>query len=410
MSLLDDASLLVTPNAEKATKLYSIIPTNGNGDFTVTRATTATRTNSSGLIESTPINEPRLDYSLGSCPNILLEPQRTNLFLWSEEFDNVSWVKTNASVTANSTASPSGIQNADKIIPNALNTYHPVTQARVVTNGVTYSFSVYAKAAGYNFLLLNTVQGSASGNVGPIINLTNGTIAGNLGGNNYNAKTTSVGNGWYRIDFSYVVSGVTTSVDINPLPSSTISTYSGDGTSGIFLWGAQLEAGAYATSYIPTTSASVTRNADVISRGNIFTNGLITASGGTWFVDLRNNLSLTRNTGANINQSLGVSNGTTDGIVIRTAGTSRAQVYKYVSSVPILIRTTDANTAKMAIKWNGTTVDIFENGIKVVSASSFTTTNMNILEGSAVDFPKYINSMALFPTPLTDTQCIALTT
>jgi hypothetical protein len=79
MSLLDKASLVVTPNAYKASKLYSVIPSSGAGDMDVVRATTATRVNSAGLIESVAVNVPRIDYTNGSCPSLLVEPQRTNL-------------------------------------------------------------------------------------------------------------------------------------------------------------------------------------------------------------------------------------------------------------------------------------------------------------------------------------------
>lgn len=79
MSLFDDASLVLTPNGYKASKLYSIKPTSGAGDMTVVRATTATRVNSAGVIESVAINVPRLDYTGGGCPKILIEPLRTNL-------------------------------------------------------------------------------------------------------------------------------------------------------------------------------------------------------------------------------------------------------------------------------------------------------------------------------------------
>jgi hypothetical protein len=138
MSLLDNASLLVTPNAEKATKLYSIIPTNGNGDFNVTRATTATRTNASGLIESVPINEPRLDYSLESCPNILLEPQKTNVVLHSADLSQSVWNKTNYSLS--STTSIHGL-NATRITKNAVdNGSFTGTGTRNVVNSIgTYT-------------------------------------------------------------------------------------------------------------------------------------------------------------------------------------------------------------------------------------------------------------------------------
>ena len=79
MSLLDTASLILTPNGYKASKLYSVKPTNGDGDMVVSRNTTATRVNSAGVIESVAINVPRLDYTGGGCPKILVEPLRTNL-------------------------------------------------------------------------------------------------------------------------------------------------------------------------------------------------------------------------------------------------------------------------------------------------------------------------------------------
>ena len=79
MSLLDKASLIVTPNAYEESKLYSVVPNTTLGDMDVVRATTATRVNASGLIESVGLNIPRIDYTNGSCPSILVEPQRTNL-------------------------------------------------------------------------------------------------------------------------------------------------------------------------------------------------------------------------------------------------------------------------------------------------------------------------------------------
>ena len=175
-----------------------------------------------------------------------------NLFNYSEQFDNVAWSKAASTVEANSTTSPSGVINADKHIPNTTNAYHPISQGRAVTSGVSYSFSIYVKSAGYNFLLINTASGSSSGNVGPLFDLSNGTLVGSLGGNNYNANITFVGNAWYRIDFSYITNSVTTKIDINPLPTSTVVSYNGNGTSGIYLWGAQLVEGTNALPYQKT--------------------------------------------------------------------------------------------------------------------------------------------------------------
>jgi hypothetical protein len=326
--------------------------------------------------------------------------------LWSEQFDNAYWTKTAATISANSTISADGNSNADKLIENSANASHLIERTQTgITSGTTYSLSIFAKKSERNFAVLGVFTGESKQ---VFVNLTTGAVT-STAGTWVNTLVQELSNGWFRI------TGVFTAASTTIYPFFAISnngnslSYLGDGTSGLYVWGAQLEAGAYPTSYIPTTSASVTRNADVLTRNNIFTNGWITASGGTWFVELKNNISLTRSTGADIVQSLGVSNGTDSGIVIRTAGTSRAQVYKYVSGSPILMRTTAADIVKIAVKWNGTSADIFENGVKVVSASSFTTTNMNFLQGSAVDFPKIISSMALWPTPLTDDELIQLT-
>jgi hypothetical protein len=174
----------------------------------------------------------------------------------------------------------------------------------------------------------------------------------------------------------------------------------------------QMELGAYATSYIPTTSASVTRNADVISRGNIFTNGLVTAAGGTWFVDLRNNIARTRDGAFNGVIYLGDSSNAVTGSCFRFWGatSSRFIIQKFISGINTPLFTTTTDNCKIAIKWNGTTADIFQNGVKVVSATAFTATSLNFLGGGAEQLPANINSMALFQNPLTDGQCIALTT
>jgi len=420
MSLLTQASLVVTPNANKSGKLYSVIPSNGNGDFTVTRATTATRTNSSGLIETTASGMVRRDYSLGSCPNLLLEPQRTNLALRSEEFDNASWVKTQTTVTANSTISPSGVQNADTLIENTANNNHFISQQFTkAASSLTYSYSIYFKnSSGTRNIALAITNGTSSGrgvvfsSSGAIL-ASNVTIGTGLGFTYVSGEAIAIANGWYKATI-VVTTDTATRVDVVTYLTSTssIDSYLGNGTSGYAIWGAQLEAGAYATSYIPTTLASVTRNADVITRDNLFTNGLITASGGTWFVDLKNTIARTRDA---FSQSLFIGVASTgvgsDGFAFtQAAGSSRLIIRKYIAAVETVVWTLTVDNAKIAIKWNGTTADIFQNGTKVVTATAFSGTNMQWMVCNGVDVPKNINQMALFPTPLTDTQCTQLTT
>jgi hypothetical protein len=173
----------------------------------------------------------------------------------------------------------------------------------------------------------------------------------------------------------------------------------------------QMELGAYATTFIPTTTAAVTRLVDTFTRSNIFTNGFITAAGGTWFLDLSSNLALTRDgstsffIGDNAVGTLGNS------INIRNNGAAqRLNINKVVagSLTPLYLTLTD--NVKMAIKWNGTTADVFVNGSKVHTATPFTATALQFLGGTGSDVPKFINQSSLFPVPLTDAQCIQLTT
>jgi hypothetical protein len=396
MSLLTQASLVVTPNANKSGKLYSVIPSNGNGDFTVTRATTATRTNSSGLIETTASGMVRRDYSLGSCPNLLLEPQRTNLALRSEEFDNVIvWTSSIGGTgvlptrTANSVISPSGVQNADTIVfnrgaGNTINDQCVISQPITIPTTGTYYFSVWMKA-------------TTSGDVGKQVLLRCGN-SGTL------TPFTLTAN-WTRFETTASVTLGLSSFQIGS--RGTITT--GNSVS-VDLWASQLEAGAYATSYIPTTSASVTRNADQISLSNVYTNNLITASGGTWFLELRNNISYTSDSNVGGIFLDTASFGYTNGFILRKLTNGRLVLQKYISTVGSTLHTTTTDTLKLAIKWNGTTADVFVNGTKVVTVTAFTTTAMQFLGNTSNPLFANINQMALFQTPLTDTQCTQLTT
>jgi hypothetical protein len=196
---------------------------------------------------------------------------------------------------------------------------------------------------------------------------------------------------------------------ITSATSSRLENYVGNGISGLFVWGTQFELGAYATSYIPTTSASVTRNADQISRGNIFTNGLITASGGTWFVDLRNNIARTRDTFGFI--GIWKTNPTANSLGLYSSVTGRLAVAKYISSSITPLFSTSTDTIKVAIKWNGATADVFVNGVKVVNATAFALADMDSTGAGVAGTPliAYINSMGLAPVPLSDSQCIELT-
>ena len=259
MSLFNSSSIYITPNGVKAGKLYAL----KGDDLNVVRATSATYVGADGLIKTALANEVRFDHSNGSCPSILVEPQRTNLCTYSEQFEDASYLKQNCTITANSVVSPDGTTTADLLLDNTVNTQHRIDKTTSSTGGLTYTLSAFFKAKEYGKVSLRTADGGLAN-----FNILNGTIISVDAG--VTAKIENYGNGWFRCSASQIKTTTGTMFSrINILNASYSLTFEGTGTSGLYLWGAQLEAGSYATSYIPTTSTSVTRNADVITDSTI---------------------------------------------------------------------------------------------------------------------------------------------
>lgn len=267
-SAVTDPTLIWSLDAERAENLVDACTV----PATVTRATTKTRVNSSGLIESVAANTILRDYDpvTLAVKGFLIEVARTNLLLRSQEFDNASWGKTRCSVTANAVVSPDGGTNADKLIEDATAAAtHVTTQSATVASGATVTISVFAKAGERTQIVMQENESGGGGSTR--FNLSTGTVASGTG------TITAYGNGWYRCAITATVPATTATLAIYMYNAAT--TYNGDGASGVYLWGAQLEAGAFPTSYIPTTTAAVTRNADIASLAT----SLITGVSGTTF-------------------------------------------------------------------------------------------------------------------------------
>jgi hypothetical protein len=256
MSLFEQASLIVTPNAFKAGKLYSIKPTDGAGDLDVVRATSATRVDANGLIEI----------------------PRTNLLLRSEEFNNAFWLKEGGSINANVTTSPDGNLTADKLIETAVSTLHGFRNDTGILISGAHTFSIYLKRDERRYVNLSYNTVGQNYTTGLVVDLDNGNITQVFGSGFASTPiSVSVSNGWYRVSFTATFSGtsfvyVNGAISGTPLTSSGRASYTGVVGEGYFSWGAQLEVGSTATEYIPTTTSIRTRFAGITQDGGSASN------------------------------------------------------------------------------------------------------------------------------------------
>jgi hypothetical protein len=255
-----------------------------------TRASTATFVGSDGLIQSAAVNAARFDHNPTTLASLglLIEESRTNLLLQSQTFQT-TWTATQLNTTGtpayiNVATAPDGTTTANKIIANASSVLHQFRQDVTLVSGTTYSLACYFKAAEQQFASI-AVFGVANGNADwvSLFNISSSPSTGTFNGFT-SISVTNSGNGWIRCTaiFTASASGAL-SLRIGGAGASTAGGqfYMGDNSSGILVWGAQLEAGSFPTSYIPTTTASVVRSADLCSiSGSNFT-GFWNQSAGT---------------------------------------------------------------------------------------------------------------------------------
>ena len=301
-------SLLNIPYRLKAGTLYSQLPETGAGDFTVSRTTTptagqSTRINSLGNIELVANNVPRLDYPLGGavngCPALLVEPIAINSCLQSADF-NTTWLAQNsATVNTNTAISPDGTQNADTINLAAISDSR-VRQLITVANSTTYTISCFYKnialTSGQTFRMRfnNTLTAPNNFIASAVIDLAAGTATYSLtgtSGTGFSGTATgrieNYGNGWYRVSVTFTVgtgggaAGLFEAANVDAVPA----------VRSFYAWGAQLEASSVPTSYIPTTTASVTRSEDQIQRPSV--SSLIGQTEGTFYFEGEANFAAT---------------------------------------------------------------------------------------------------------------------
>jgi hypothetical protein len=240
---------------------------------------TATVVNSSGLIEPINADLPRFDYNpiTLACQGLLIEESRTNLATYSQDFTNggvTGWGAINLTPSADTTVSPDGTQNADSLFETTTNAQHRLDKITTILAG-SYTFSCFLKSAGSRYASIRIDS------AGAYIDLNSGT-ATNVGATSF--SSVSYGNGWYRLIISVAAAAALATIRINNNGASTgiAPSYAGNPVNAIVVWGAQLEAGAFATSYIPTVASTVTRTADVAVMTGTNFSSWFNASAGTF--------------------------------------------------------------------------------------------------------------------------------
>lgn len=291
---MTDPTILITANGYTTGAIATIIPTDytaSSGALAWTRESTKTRVNESGVIESMANNVPTFDYTGSVCPVIGVESQRTNFFLNSQDITNAYWTKTGATASGNTQTAPDNTLTADSLIATNTTGRHEVSRSISASGsgGQKYIASFYVKKGNVNYAYIDGA-GSVWGNLTLIVDLNNGNIVA-YNGQIQNINVTLI-NGYYRISMSARVNTSSNAIVRFGMTSSTTSTSSALTTSDFtYMWGFQWERaenlqGLNPTSYIPTTTASVTRIADIVTTNEPNMLQYVNINEGTLFIKI----------------------------------------------------------------------------------------------------------------------------
>ena len=429
-------SLLIVPYRSKTGRLYSQIPvpvapaTTGAGDFTVTRNTTATRFTSAGLLESVASGIPRLDYytsgGTAGCPALLVEPAgtngilnsadtRTNWVCWSGftsgaiDVIGVSGTNLTVAVSGSNIGAGAGIGNLSRSSNNV-----------ALASGSTYTLSFLIKKTGSHTLggYYASITGAASGDLGGGFDVSgsfsSGSIYNSAGTTNRIRRVEQWGTDVFRCSetFTMSASGTLTTFRVGPTISVTSAINPAVGTELGFA-APQIELGSVPTSFIPTTAASGSRSADVISVTGAVS-GSIGQTEGTIYaeVDLRN-----LNTGV-FRRLLAISDGTTSNVfqIFTSDSSSIVNLGSSASGFTTLSSPTAiVGVAKIAFAYALNDVAFYINGNLIGTRTPSTIPACNTISlGSRVDSSNFLNdrirAVALYTTRLTNAELQSLTT
>jgi hypothetical protein len=332
---------------------------------------------------------------------------RTNLLTYSEDFGDSDWTKANVNINTNTVLAPDGTITADEQIETTGNATHLSFQNTTVSNAATVSLSLFVKRKNTRYcILLENATGKRIG-----FNFDTGLIE--FKSSNIETFVEQFTDGWYRIGFTCTVPSTSAIFRVYNTPDGTTISYTGDDVSGFYLWGAQLEAGDYATSYIPTNGSTVTRSADVANNsGNA---DLFNDSEGVLYAEI----AALANDGTT--RRFSISDGSYSNRITleldETSNTLKAFIISanttYYSPSEVLSNITNYN--KTAIKYKQNDFSLWINGFEFdVDNSGNTPINlsqMQFADGNGSDAPFYgkAKELAVFKEALTDAELESLT-
>ena len=379
------------------------------GDFTVDRNSTKYVLGSGGTIISYATDQPAFEFNDdGSYKGLLVEPAATNIALQSEDFSTTWATGGDVTVTTNDTTAPDGTATADKLEITA--TGGDIVQV-ITTSATTYTFSVWLKEGNTTYTDISIID---SGTVNNRIRITWATGAVSVvGGSPIATKINELSSGWFRISVTYTFPAGSAGDVITIYPAGESLGSSGD---YVYAWGAQFETSPIATSYIPTTTASVTRNKDDITLGSA--SSLIGQTEGTIYMEVDWGLA------TGITQDLlSANDGTENNRVVLTKNiNNEIRMFAQANSV-VLTNQGESSSGysgiqKIAFAYKTDDFELYRNGSSISSDTSgslaalATLTNIDLGQNynAANQANMHIRAVALYPTRLSDAEAQALTT
>jgi hypothetical protein len=356
--------------AQKTEKLLAFNSENDNYKplpFDFDRASSATRVNKQGLIETVGTDKPRIDFLNNTKGHLLLEPQRQNIVTDSEELTYFN-SRQDATTSSVSITNPKGESGAVKFIPDSGTGGNRSISKNLTGLSGLQTFSVFAKKDELRYLFLRMRNAPSDM---AVFDLQNGVVSDTKEFNQLvanSAKIENYGNGWYRCSATFDPSGSGTAGQLTfsfsaDNTGSVTNSFDGDGTSGLFLWGAQIEAGSYATSYIPTSGSAETRSGETLVQDNMLTS-LFNRQGMAFYLEVESLANDSENKVLTINDGSGA-----DRFVLQLTGNQiSAFTISSLGSTGFSIaapNTDTTQTNKVAASFNASNGYLYINGTQI---------------------------------------------